>query len=141
MCESRRIILAFSAVLALGFFSADGVAQDQLGPKGVIKVTRSPLPYWKVGDIDRDLSKMCSLGQFNQRIPYKFSGQFVGPSGSSLVGGTKGTGLNLFDPQGKRDEAYDYWFFRDRTSACIVFKSLVDKTGTPLEGGGAVTRQ
>jgi hypothetical protein len=141
MIESRRIILAFSAILALGFFRADAVAQDQLGPKGVIKVTRSPLPYWKVGDIDRDLSKMCSLGQFNQRIPYKFSGQFVGPTGSSLVGGTKGTGLNLFDPQGKRDEAYDYWFFRDRTSACIVFKSLVDKTGTPLEGGGTVTRQ
>lgn len=138
MLKLRHLIAAILFTLLMA--GPEVQAQDQLGPKGVIKVTRSPLPYWKVGDIDRDLSRMCSLGQFNQRIPYKFSGQFIGPSGASLVGGTKGTGLNLFDPQGKRDEAFDYWFFRDRTSACIVFKSLVDKTGTPLEGSGAVTR-
>jgi hypothetical protein len=140
MSKPFRLIALIGAALALATLSVDASAVDQLGPKGVIKVERTPLPYWKVGDIDRELSRMCSLGTFNQRIPFKFAGQFVGPSGATMLGGTKGTGLNLFDPQGKRDEAYDYWFFRDRTSACIVFKSLVDKTGTPLEGAGAVPR-
>jgi hypothetical protein len=141
MVDWYRIIIVLGVAFSLGLVSAAAVATDQLGPKGVTKVLRSPLPYWKVGDIDRDLSKLCSLGQFNQRVPFKFSGQFVGGTGPYMLGGTKGTGLNLFDPQGKRDEAYDYWFLRDRTSACIVFKSLVDKTGTPLEGGGVVPRQ
>lgn len=115
-------------------------AQTPFPERPVIKLYRSPLPNWKVGDIDRDLSRLCSLGQFNQRVPFRFVGQFVGPSGAAMLGGAKGTGLNLFDPLNRSDPGFDYWFHRDRTSACIVYRAEVDKTGTPLEGQGVVPR-
>lgn len=135
-----KIVLAFTALcLTLGGGISAVCADEpyawhdpQVGPpNGVDKVVRSKLPYWRVGDIDKSLSRLCSLGQFNQRVPFKYSGIFTGPKGSSLVGGVKGTGLNLYDPRGKADHGHDYWFYRDRTSDCIVFKAKVKPNTDP----------
>jgi len=98
---------------------------------GVQKVERTVLPYWQVGDVDKALSRLCSLGQFNQRTPYRFSGHFYGPYGAALVGAAKGSGLNLWDPFKRADAQHDYWFFRDRTSACIVLTARVKIPLTP----------
>lgn len=118
------------SVATIIFGLAVGVAQAQ---DGVSKLVMTPLPNWQLGDIDKALSKMCSLGQFNQRVPYRFSAHFHGPSGASLVGGAKGNGLNLWDPFRKRDPARDYWFLRDRTSNCIVYSWPVSPgNGAPL---------
>jgi|GEM_PF-3076816 len=87
---------------------------------GVSKLYRSALPYWQLGNVNKELSRMCSLGQFNQRVPYRFSAHLKGPNGAAMVGGAKGNGLNLFDPYRKADDKHDYWFYQDRTSACIV---------------------
>lgn len=99
------------------------------GPKesGVNKVVRTGLPYWQVGNINKSLSRMCSLGYFNQRVPYLISGHFSGVKGSAMVGAAKGSGYNLWDPQKIADDRFDYWFFRDRTNSCIVFTSCVTK--------------
>ena len=123
----RRGALALAALLAVAG-GLDGAAYAE--PGATDKVVRTKLPYWRVGDIDRKLSVQCSLGSFNQRVPYKLSGQFAGPMGPALLGAAKGSGMNLFDPKKLADPKFDYWFFRDRTSNCIVFKARV-KAGQP----------
>jgi hypothetical protein len=110
----------------------DPRARGLIAPPPVDKVVRSPLAYWQVGDIDQTLSRMCSVGKFNQRVPYRFVGHFKGPKGSAMLGAAKGTGLNLFDPQHKADKNHDYWFYRDRTADCIVFSAAVK----PAAGAG-----
>lgn len=92
-------------------------------------VVRSKLPLWRVGNIDQKLSRLCALGKFNQRIPYRFPGHFWGDKGSALIGGVKGTGLNLWDPYKKADPTKDYWFHRDRTAACVVMWAKVKPPG------------
>jgi len=101
------------------------IPSNQIPPKGVNKIVRTLLPSWQVGDLDKKLSQMCSLGRFNQRVPYKYSAHFQGPNGAAMVGGAKGNGLNLFDPTGARQQGRDYWFYRDRTSNCIVYSAKV----------------
>ena len=120
--------LSVSAALLVSGFSVPAGAQipsNQIPPKGVNKIVRTLLPSWQVGDLDKKLSQMCSLGRFNQRVAYKYSAHFQGPNGASLVGGAKGNGLNLFDPTGARQPGRDYWFYRDRTSNCIVYSAKV----------------
>lgn len=119
----RRSILGALAGLAWLLDAAGAGAGLDNG--AVVKVVRTQLPNWRVGDINQALSRQCSLGTFNQRVPYRYSAHFSGPRGAALVGGAKGTGLNLFDPQGKADPGRDYWFFRDRTSACVVYSARV----------------
>ncbi len=99
---------------------------------GVYKVERSVLPYWQVGDVDKALSRACAMGTFNQRIPYRFAGHFYGPFGSAMLGAAKGNGLNLWDPYKRASAQRDYWFYRDRTAACIVLSAPVrDQSAAP----------
>ena len=94
--------------------------RGQLDYPSVDKLVRTKLPYWQVGWIDQNLSRECSLGRFNQRIPYRYSAHFLGKKGSAMVGGVKGTGINLFDPRRQASPDKDYWFYRDGTAECIV---------------------
>ena len=103
----------------------DPRARGLIAPPPVDKVVKTDFAYWQVGDIDQALSRLCSVGKFNQRVPYRFAGHFKGPKGSALLGAAKGNGLNLFDPQHKADKNHDYWFYRDRTADCIVFSAQV----------------
>lgn len=123
----HRALAASVVALVLGFSSgvAAQIPSNQIPPKGVNKVVRTLLPSWQVGQLDKKLSRLCSLGRFNQRVPYKYSGHFQGPNGAAMVGGAKGSGLNLFDPTGARELGRDYWFHRDRTSNCIVYSAKV----------------
>ncbi len=129
---ARRAIWS-GGIAAAAWLAAAGPALAN-GENGIDKVVRTPLPYWQVGTIDQDLSRRCSMGTFNQRVLYLYAGHFRGINGASLVGAAKGSGLNLFDSQKKADPTYDYWFFRDRTSNCIVFKAKVKPT-TAAAGG------
>src|SRR5258706_888938 len=45
-----------------------------ISPPAVDKVVRSNLAYWQVGDIDQNLSRLCSVGKVNPRVPYRFAG-------------------------------------------------------------------
>lgn len=115
----------------LGAVLCAGAANAGVVDHGVYKVERTVLPYWQVGDVDKALSKLCSLGQFNQRVPYRLAAHFYGPFGSALLGAAKGAGMNLWDPFKRASADRDYWFYRDRTSACIVMSALVKKPGDP----------
>jgi hypothetical protein len=127
------------AALALGVLAGPALASSL--DHGVQRVERTVLPYWQVGDVDKALSRLCSLGQFNQRIPYRFSGHFYGPYGAAMIGAAKGNGLNLWDPYKRADAQHDYWFYRDRTSACIVMKAVVkDANGAPVVPQPAAAR-
>jgi hypothetical protein len=103
----------------------DPRARGLISPPAVDKVVRTDFAYWQVGNIEQTLSRLCSVGKFNQRVPYRFVGHFKGPKGSAMLGAAKGNGLNLFDPQHKADKNHDYWFYRDRTADCIVFSAAV----------------
>ncbi|MDI9350235.1 MAG: hypothetical protein QM537_09580 [Candidatus Symbiobacter sp.] len=91
----------------------------------VDKLVKTKLPYWQVGWIDKQLSQECSLGRFNQRIPYRYVAHFAGNQGSAMVGGVKGNGLNLYDPRGQASPEKDYWFYRDGSAECIVMWAYV----------------
>lgn len=119
-----RAAAAALLLMAAGTVHAQ-IPNNQIPPKGVNKVVRTLLPSWQVGDVDKNLSRLCSFGRFNQRVPYKYSGHFQGPNGAALVGGAKGDGLNLFDPTRARKPDHDYWFYRDRSSNCIVYSAKV----------------
>lgn len=125
---------SFLSLLVLGLATVAAVTQAQAAERsGVTKLYRSALPYWQLGNVNKELSRMCSLGQFNQRVPYRFSAHLRGPNGAAMVGGAKGTGLNLFDPYRKADAKHDYWFYQDRTSACIVMSWPVSPgNGLPI---------
>lgn len=120
---------AIGLVAAVACGLAPGAMQPaEAAPQnGVNKVVRTALPYWQVGNINKNLSRMCALGKFNQRVPYLLSGHFAGEKGAAMVGAAKGSGYNLWDPQKVADDRFDYWFFRDRTNSCIVFTSCVAK--------------
>lgn len=137
-----RVVLAAVALVGVTFAFAASTplrAEDtrawhdpSVGPKdGVDTIIRTKLPYWRVGDIDKKMSKLCSFGRFNQRVPYRYSARFLGPKGASLVGGAKGVGLNLYDPLGKADKKKDYWFYRDNTSDCMVLSAKVKPQNNP----------
>jgi hypothetical protein len=48
-----------------------------------------------------------------------------------MVGAAKGSGMNLWDPFKRATAERDYWFYRDRTAACIVMSALVNKPADP----------
>jgi hypothetical protein len=133
-------VLALVALAAPACFALIAPAVAGVQDHGVYKVERTVLPYWQVGDVDKTLSRACSLGTFNQRVPFRFAGHFYGPYGSALLGAAKGTGLNLWDPYKRADAQRDYWFYRDRTSACIVMTAKV-KEGTSDVAAPAVPQQ
>lgn len=125
----------------LGAALMSGAAMAGVVDRGVYKVERTVLPYWQVGDVDRALSKMCAMGQFNQRVPYRLAAHFYGPYGSAMLGAAKGTGLNLWDPFKRASQERDYWFYRDRTSACIVMSAPIKKPDDPNAPPGAAAAQ
>ena len=117
-----------------------GSAMAGVVDHGVYKVERTVLPYWQVGTVDRALSRSCSMGQFNQRVPYRFAGHFYGPYGDAMLGAAKGSGMNLWDPFKRADTGRDYWFYRDRTAACIVLWAPVkDQNAPPTPQPAAAT--
>ncbi len=126
-----------AALVACGGLAASapafGQAVDRLPERPVHKLIITQLPNWQVGDIDKRLSRLCSMGQFNQRVPLKYVAQFRGPTGSALIGGAKGEGLNLFDPTGAARADTDYWFHRDRTSNCVVYTAKVRPQSQPAQ--------
>ena len=131
--EHRLLSVCVLVALAI---ATPGVAQHrhETPTSGVNKLVRTPLPHWQVGDVDRELSRLCSMGQFNQRTMYRYSAHFSGNSGASLVGGAKGNGFNLRDPLTRANPDFDYWFYRDGTANCIVFRAAVDGRGVRPDG-------
>jgi hypothetical protein len=82
----------------------------------------SDSPYWEVGPRDKDLSRACSLGRFNERQPGRYTLRLHARNGGAAVlGVATGSGFNLYDPDHMARPTEDYYFRDDDTSSCEVF--------------------
>ena len=84
-------------------------------------LTTSQHPYWEVGMLDRDLSTECARGLFNQMQPYQLKMVFNGSIGPAILGVATNQ-YNLYDPKGRAQKDTSYYFFRDKTGACEVYR-------------------
>lgn len=84
-------------------------------------LTTSPHPYWEVGALDPDLSTECARGSFNQIQPYRLKLVFNGSIGPAILGVATNQ-YNLYDPKQKAKGDTSYFFFRDKTGACEVYR-------------------
>lgn len=119
---------AVLVLLALG--AAEAQQRD-------VNMQTSQLPYWEVGVLDSELSTLCANGRFNETNIYSFRIVFNGPIGPGVVGVAK-TGWNLSDLAGAAKPDTSYYFYRDRTTNCQVFRwSAADQPkkqgATPLD--------
>lgn len=74
----------------------------------------------KVGTLNGDLSKLCRLGEFNQRRIAEYYLAFDDGESRNLIGIAK-QNYNLYDPLGKATPDKTYHFLNDGTSQCKVF--------------------
>lgn len=84
-------------------------------------LTTSTHPYWEVGALDQDLSTECARGNFNQIQPGKLKLVFNGSIGPAILG-VATPQYNLYDPKAKAKTDTSYFFFRDKTGACEVYR-------------------
>ncbi|MSP49792.1 MAG: hypothetical protein EXQ95_10775 [Alphaproteobacteria bacterium] len=84
-------------------------------------LSTSSYPYWEVGLLDADLSTECARGVFNQVQPYKLKMVFNGSIGPAILGVATDR-YNLYDPRGRAKRDTSYFFHRDKTGACEVYR-------------------
>jgi hypothetical protein len=115
----RRGLVALMAVFG-GTIPALALTSmgDQTQPP---RVVNSRLPYWEVGILDRKLSRLCSLGQFNTADRFRIRANFTGPVGSAVLAVARGDGWNLEDPTKAARKADTYYFHQDGSASCEVF--------------------
>ncbi|MBC7135600.1 hypothetical protein [Oceanibaculum nanhaiense] len=98
---------------------------------------RSNAPFWEVGRLSEMYSTLCAAGQFNQVRKNERALEFVGRGGNTVLGVAKGTGWNLYDPQGRAEREADYFFRNDGTTSCEVYYYKPDpnrpKQNDPLQ--------
>lgn len=113
-----RVPLACTAAVVAG-----GVLLATL-PAGAVDINPRQYGYssdqfYKIGNMSQELSKLCRVGQFNQRRIGEYYTAFGGDSRNIL--GIAKKNYNLYDPTGKADEAKTYHFYNDGTSQCKVY--------------------
>jgi hypothetical protein len=80
-------------------------------------VLTSKQPYQQVGELDRDLSRACSLGRFG---PARL-GALVARLDGAVLDVAKGNGVNLTDRDRRAKPKEDYFFRNAGTTSCTVF--------------------
>jgi len=120
-----------SSVLATALLAAAvGFASGASATETVVK---SQSAYWKVGDSDKALSTACSIGNFTERSPGRYTARFFGKQGGMVLGIAKGTGLNLYDPNHMAKPNEDYFFRYSGSSDCQVFVGGRRRDGTQAD--------
>jgi hypothetical protein len=97
------------------------------------KIRYSQLPYWEVGVLDQDLSTLCAMGRFNQADLFAFNYIFNGPVGPGVLG-VAASGWNLSDPGRAAKPDSSYYFLRDRTTECLVYRWGPEEQKRKLQG-------
>ncbi len=105
-------LAVLAAVLAFGPTAAE--AADS------IRYARSKSPYWRVGQLDRNLSEACRRGEFNQMRDLRLHIGFQGEVGPATTGIAK-KGWNLRDPRNLGLPGFTFHFFNDGYSNCRVY--------------------
>lgn len=118
MGRMRRVLLPLAA---LAISVLPGLGSPALAQNGDRILTTSPHPYWEVGALDSELSTECARGYFNQQQPYKLKMVFNGSIGPAILGVATNQ-YNLYDPKGRSKKDTSYFFYRDKTGACEVYR-------------------
>ena len=84
--------------------------------------TQTTLPFWKVGALDRTLTKACRSGNFKQRRIMNLSIGYVGKIGQGATGIAL-KGWNLIDRKGLAKDGIAYHFYNQGYSNCRVYTS------------------
>ncbi len=83
---------------------------------------QSTAPFWKVGEPDPALTRLCRRGRFNQLANNSY---YIGYYGGANPGrgytGIAKRGYNLRDPEGRAVAGFTYHFFNDGYSNCKVY--------------------
>ncbi|MCF8481507.1 MAG: hypothetical protein K9H25_13830 [Rhodospirillum sp.] len=120
-----RAVVVVATVMICCVLGPEARALDRAIQYGV-----SSAPYWKVGKIKPELSKLCRKGLFNQVFK---DGLYIGYGGKDNAGGVTISGIakrgfNLYDPLGKAIAENTYHFKEDGYSTCKVYEAI------PLQG-------
>jgi hypothetical protein len=117
--------LMAAALLTLTLSAGMAAAQQRERPPvydtGSNVLLRSTAPYWQVGRLSNMQSTLCAAGKFNQVRKHARVLEFVGRGGNTVLGVAKGTGWNLYDPEGRADPEADDFFRNDGTTSCEVY--------------------
>ncbi len=108
-----RAIMVLSVVL--GAVSPAAAYDEQAR-----RYATSRVPYWEIGNLDRELSRLCQQGGFNQKRVAELYITFIGEEGKGITGVAK-VGYNLHDPGKRADPEKTYHFFSDATTDCRVY--------------------
>ena len=121
MTDSRHIppMNAGFWLVGLLILGSASVAQAQQGGGRIL--TTSSHPYWEVGALDQDLSTECARGNFDPIQPGGLKVVFNGSIGPAVLGVATNQ-YNLYDPKAKAKVDTSYFFFRDKTGACEVYR-------------------
>lgn len=111
---ARRLLPLLTTLAVLGTAPAGAYDAE---PR---RYATSTAPYWSVGTLNQELSRLCKQGQFNQKRIGEMYIAFIGEEGKGVTGIAK-VGYNLYDPQRKADPAKTYHFFSDATTNCRVY--------------------
>jgi hypothetical protein len=74
-----------------------------------------------VGALDPELSSECARGNFNQVQPNRLKVVFNGSIGPAILG-VATDAYNLYDPKRRAKPDTSYFFHRDKTGACEVYR-------------------
>lgn len=97
------------------------IAASEAAPKRVEgQYAVSEQPYWRVGQLSRQLSTACQRGEFGQKRHLRLSIGYVGARGRAVTG-VATSNWNLVDPKGLAEPRKTYHFFNQGYSNCKVF--------------------
>ncbi|MBM3545312.1 MAG: hypothetical protein FJX54_00050 [Alphaproteobacteria bacterium] len=108
-------------VILLGALAFAWLAESAHAQGSSRILTTSNHPYWEVGALDADLSTECARGLFNQVQPNRLKVVFNGAIGPAILG-VATSQYNLYDPKRRAKNDTSYFFFRDKTGACEVYR-------------------
>lgn len=114
----RVVIAGLAGAFLISMIGTDAMARKRVpGEYGTSK-----LPYWKVGDLNKELSSACQRGRFGQRKDYWVTVGFIGGKGKGIVG-VATSNWNLVDPGGLAKPKFTYHFFNQGYSNCKVYEA------------------
>jgi hypothetical protein len=80
----------------------------------------STQPYWRVGQLNRQLSIACQRGEFGQSRVLRMTIGYIGQSGRAITG-IATSSWNLYDPKRLAEPRKTFHFFNQGFSNCKVY--------------------
>jgi hypothetical protein len=122
-----------AAALATAMALLPAAAADAKRKRVEGQYATSTQPYWRVGQLNRQLSVACQRGEFGQRKILRMHIGYVGKQGRAVTGIATST-WNLYDPKRLSEPRRTYHFFNQGYSDCKVY--VAETPRRPTRGTG-----